>query len=114
MIETFHWPIQLQAGMEGTFSYSTRSAKFGDGYEQISGEGINPETQSWPVTLSGLNEDVMPALAFIRAHVTKSFIWTPPNGAPGLYRADKESVKASPLSRNVSTITATFKQAPAP
>lgn len=114
MIETYRWPVQLQAGMEGTFSYSTRSAKFGDGYEQISGDGINPETQSWPVTLSGLNKDVLPALTFIRAHVTKSFIWTPPNGVLGLYRVDKESIKSAPLSRNVSTITATFKQAPAP
>lgn len=52
-LETFTWRTQIQAGMEGTFSHKTRSATFGDGYEQIAGEGINPEKQSWPVTLTG-------------------------------------------------------------
>jgi len=113
-IETFNWKTQIQAGMQGMFVYATRSAKFGDGYEQIAGDGINPETQSWPITMSGLNSEMLPALAFIRQHITKSFIWTPPNGAPGLYRVDPESVRAEPLAHNVTTITATFKQAPAP
>jgi len=108
------WPTQIQNGMEGEFSYSTRSAKFGDGYEQIAADGINPEMQSWPISMSGLADDMLRALAFIRAHVTKSFIWTPPNGSPGLYRVDSESVTAAPVSRNVLTITAKFKQVAAP
>lgn len=37
-LETFTWRTQIQAGMEGTFSHKTRSATFGDGYEQIAGK----------------------------------------------------------------------------
>lgn len=113
-IETFTWRTQIQAGMEGTFSYKTRSATFGDGYEQIAGEGINPEKQSWPVTLTGKTTDMLRALKFCRSHVTRSFIWTSPVGETGLYRIEAESVKAQPLSRKVMTISATFKQAYAP
>ena len=49
-IETFIWRTQIQAGMEGELTYATRSASFGDGFEQIAGEGIHPEKQSWPMT----------------------------------------------------------------
>nr|DAO54653.1 MAG TPA: minor tail protein [Caudoviricetes sp.] len=68
-IETFTWRTQIQAGMEGAFSLKTRSATFGDGYEQIAGEGINPEKQSWPVTLTGKKADMLQALKFFRSHV---------------------------------------------
>ncbi|BEU78778.1 hypothetical protein EAG21025_20910 [Enterobacter asburiae] len=34
-IETFTWRIQFQAGMEGEFTYITRAASFGDGFEEI-------------------------------------------------------------------------------
>lgn len=36
-IETFIWRTQIQAGMEGELTYATRSASFGDGFEQIAG-----------------------------------------------------------------------------
>lgn len=39
-IETFTWRTQIQAGMEGSFSLKTRSATFGDGYEQIAGKAL--------------------------------------------------------------------------
>ncbi|MDR9930099.1 phage tail protein [Enterobacter hormaechei subsp. xiangfangensis] len=110
----FTWRTQIQAGMEGAFSLKTRSATFGDGYEQIAGEGINPEKQSWPVTLTGKKADMLQALKFFRSHVTKSFIWTSPVGETGLYRIEAESIKSQPLSRNVLTISSTFKQAYTP
>ncbi|WP_270503782.1 phage tail protein [Kluyvera ascorbata] len=113
-VETFTWRTQIQAGMEGEFSYTTRSASFGDGYEQIAGDGINPEKQSWPITLTGKRAEMLNVLKFCRTHVTKSFIWTSPVGETGLYRVESDSVKAQPLSSNVLTITATFKKAYAP
>ncbi|MFW3298754.1 phage tail protein, partial [Enterobacter quasiroggenkampii] len=36
-IEKFIWRTQIQAGLEGEFTYATRSASFGDGFEQIAG-----------------------------------------------------------------------------
>lgn len=113
-VETFTWRTQIQAGMEGEFSYATRTASFGDGYEQIAGDGINPEKQSWPITLTGKKIEMLQALNFCRSHVTKSFIWTSPLGETGLYRVEADSVKAQPLSSKVMTISAIFKQAYAP
>lgn len=113
-LQTFTWLTQIQAGMEGEFSYTTRSALFGDGYEQIAGEGINSEKQSWPITLTGKKTEMLVALNFCRSHITKSFLWTSPIGESGLYRVEADSVKAQPLSSKVLTISATFKQAYSP
>ena len=113
-IETFGWKTQLQAGMEGGFAYSVRKASFGDGYEQIVGEGIQFEKQSWPITLTGNKSEISAVLAFMRRHVTKSFIWTSPLGESALYRVSADSLKISPLSSQVMTVTATFQQAYAP
>lgn len=110
-IEAFNWPTQIQNGMEGQFTFQTRTAQFGDGYKQITGDGINPEAQSWPVTLTGLRGDVLPALIFIRRHITKSFIWKTPLGETGLYRVVHDSVRSLPISATAMTITATFEQA---
>ena len=113
-IETFIWRTQIQAGMEGEFTYVTRSASFGDGSEQIAGEGMNPEKQSWPMTLTGIKTEMLDALRFCRKHITKSFIWTSPVGETGLYRIEADSIKVQPLSSKVMTIKAIFKQAYAP
>lgn len=113
-IETFAWRTQTQGGMEGELNQRVREAQMGDGYKQVSGDGINPETQSWPITLTGRQVDVLPAMNFMRTHVTKSFIWTPPFGVPGLYRVVKDSIRPSPVGGVVMTIKATFEQAFAP
>ncbi|EOZ6412480.1 phage tail protein [Cronobacter turicensis] len=113
-IETFSWPTQIQAGMQGEYTTTVRRAKFGDGYEQVAADGINPEFQSWPVEMSGTNGEMLAVLAFVRRHVAKSFIWTAPNGETSLWRVDPKSIRSAPLSRNVMTINATFKQAYAP
>lgn len=113
-MDTFTWPTEIQSGMEGTFNHRVRTAQFGDGYKQVSGDGLNPETQSWPITVSGRNEDIMPALLFLRCHVTTAFLWTPPFGELSLWRVVPDSIRATPLSRNAGTITATFEQAYAP
>lgn len=113
-IDTFSWRTQIQNGMEGTFSYKTRTAQFGDGYKQIVGDGLNPESQSWPITLTGLKSDILPALAFLRSHITKSFMWISPLDETGLYRVVADSVRYYPLSEHTITINATFERAFAP
>ena len=111
-IEKFQWRTQGQP--EGSFNHRIRTAKFGDGYEQVAGDGINPEQQSWPVSFSGLESEMLPILSFVRRHVIKSFIWTPPYGEPGLYRVTSDSIKASPVGGKVMSVSATFEQAYAP
>ncbi|PIJ49203.1 MULTISPECIES: phage tail protein [unclassified Erwinia] len=113
-IDTFTWRTQIQNGMEGQFNHRVRSVQFGDGYKQVSGDGINPETQSWPISMAGRKSDMLPALAFIRGHTVRSFIWTPPFGSAGLYRVVADSIRLNPMSSNTMTITATFEQAFSP
>ena len=113
-IETFTWHLQIQA--QGAISYNqrTRKAQFGDGYSQIAGDGINPETLQVPITWSGSLDTAREIRDFLRNHVSKSFIFTPPFESKGLYRADGDSIKFQPLSSKVATVTATLTQAYAP
>lgn len=108
-IDTFTWRTQGQP--EGSLTQRVRSAQFGDGYKQVSGDGINPESQSWPVSFTGQQKDMVPLLSFIRSHTTTSFLWTPPYGVVGLYRVVSDSIKAAPVGGAVMTVSATFEQA---
>jgi len=110
-IETFTWRTQIQDGMEGTFKQRVKVAQFGDGYKQVSGDGIHPESQTWPVSMTGREKDLLPVLNFLRQHAVRSFIWTPPYGDTGMYRVAADSVRASPLGGRVMNIKATFEQA---
>lgn len=111
-IETFTWRTQGQP--EGSFNQRVRVAKFGDGYEQVAADGINSEQQSWPLSFSGLEKEMVPLLSFMRRHVIKSFVWSPPYGKQGLYRVVSDSIRATPVGGQVMTVSATFQQSFAP
>lgn len=84
-IETFDWVPDDEATADGSFR--TRKAQFGDGYAQVSGDGLNGEEESWPLSFGGLAEEIAPILSFVRRHGGhKAFLWTPPTGDLGLYR----------------------------
>ncbi|HBY9809075.1 TPA: phage tail protein [Klebsiella aerogenes] len=104
-LETFDWsPLN---GPTGDIKYATRSVQYGDGYDQVTGDGINPESQSWPLTFTGYKEDIMPILKFLRRHgEARSFIWVNPLGEMGLYRATQ--IKPQPLDFARMTVTVTF------
>lgn len=110
-IETFIWRTQIQNQPQGAYTQRVREAGFGDGYKQVSGDGLNPESQSWPLTFTGREQDMLPIHTFMRNHVVKSFIWTPPYGVAGLYRVAKESIGAMPIGGNAMTVIGTFEQA---
>lgn len=86
VLETFTWsPLN---GPTADIQNRTRSAQYGDGYEQIVGDGINTEHQSWPLTFTGMKSEILPILAFVRAHrELRAFKWVNPLGELGLYRA---------------------------
>ena len=104
-LETFDWsPLN---GPAADIKYATRSVKYGDGYEQITGDGINPESQSWPLTFTDYREEVMPILQFLRRHgETSAFLWVNPLGELGLYRATQ--IKPQLLDFARMTVTVTF------
>lgn len=106
--ETFSWIADK--GPSGEFTYRTRTAQFGDGYAQVVSDGINAESQSWPLTFTGMKADVVAIRDFLRRHGgAKSFLWTPPNGDLGLYRCKTFSLAV--LGGDRYTLSATFEQA---
>lgn len=110
-MEEFKWRTQIQDSPSGGFKHRIKEIEFGDGYKQVAGDGINPESQTWPFSYMGLKDEVMPIFKFIRQHTAKSFIWTPPFGEKGLYRVKADSITMIPVSGGVMKLTATFEQA---
>lgn len=58
-------------------------AKFGDGYGQRVGDGINTNPQAWALTYSNLTDSMADSVeAFFDSVVGVSFTWTPPSKSP--------------------------------
>ena len=110
-IDEFKWRTQIQDAPTGEFKHRVTEVEFGDGYKQVSQDGINSETQSWSFTYTGNKDEVLPMFDFIRGHTVKSFIWTPPFGVKGLYRVKSDSITMTPVSNHYLKVSATFEQA---
>lgn len=107
-LETFEWTPDGE--VQGDITFRVRSARFGDGYAQVVGDGPNNEQQSWPLTFGGTADEIAPIRDFLRAHGGyRSFRWTPPLGEPGLYRCARFGIAAAP--GGTFRLTATFEQA---
>jgi len=106
-IETFIWVPDDEASGDSTLR--TRKSQFGDGYAQVSSDGLNGETDTWSLSFGGLADEIAPAVAFIRRHRgAKSFLWTNPEGVLGVYRCEKFQQQRRP---GVVVLTATFERA---
>lgn len=107
----FSFPVQ--ANDSGSTEYLIRTAQFGDGYAQSSGEGINSKKETWAITYSGRKEDVDKVRAFLDERAGyKSFAWKNPHGVLGLYKASK--YESLPYATDVFRLTTNFEQAFAP
>jgi len=107
MAEVFTWCVRTDTTGAGDFL--VREARFGEGYRQTSADGLNNETQQWPISIVGRETKVGPALAFIRARQGGvAFLWTPPLGEPGLYLCKTYNITAH--GNGVFTLSATFEQ----
>lgn len=106
-MEVFTWRAEVGTSQSGEFRMLT--SKFGDGYSQESPDGINNETQTWSVVVSGRPALVDPVLAFIRARKGQVFQWKPP-GASALeyYRCKRYSKNDQGAA--YSTLTMEFEQ----
>ena len=107
-IETFTWCPRINA--EADTSFRVRKAQFGDGYEQVSGDGLNTRTQQWTLNFTG-NETYISAIkSFLDRHEgTKAFQWKTPLEHLGLYRC--ETYKHTGLVEWKFNLEATFIQA---
>lgn len=65
------------------------TAKFGDGYEQRVGDGINIRPREWRLTFNTRTDaEIAPILAFLEARNSiEAFDWTPPTGSAGKWVA---------------------------
>lgn len=109
--EQFTWCPRIDP--ESTNTFRVHSAQFGDGYVQEVGDGINTESQSWPLEFVGREGYIQPIRDFLRAHSGfKPFLWTPPMDIEGLYVCREFKLKA--MGGKLYTLTATFEQRFAP
>jgi len=107
MTTTFSWVPRVEP--TGTASYRVLSAKFGDGYEQTSRDGINNKSQSWPLAFVGNAAKIGAIRDFLDARGgDQSFYWTPPLGTQGFYKCKSHTVR--PLGLGNYELTATFEQ----
>jgi len=103
----FTW--QPSPEVQGATTYAVRTAKFGDGYSQAVADGINNQSDSWPLTFTGDATKVQAIMDFLDAtQGYQSFYWTPPLRAQGLFRCAGYSPQ--PHGGSVFTITATFTE----
>ncbi|HGE6046457.1 TPA: phage tail protein [Vibrio cholerae] len=93
----------------GTLEFRTRTAQFGDGYQQSAGDGINNRRQSWPLTFTKKKTEAEAIKAFFDDHEgCKAFAWKPPLSPIGLYVVASYSVL--PLGAGLYRISATFNE----
>ena len=105
--EVFNW--SPRPNPVGAFKDRTLRVQFGDGYEQEAADGIHTVTQSWLLQFVGNEVYVRPILDFVRRHAGgKSFMWTPPLGEAGRYKA--RSLSVQPMGADMYTIAVTFEE----
>lgn len=108
-IKTFTFPVRVNA--TGEVQFRLRKAQFGDGYAQVAGDGINPITRSWEISVTGKIHIVQPVILFLEEHQgVKSFQWIPPLGVLGLYRCES-GYKPIAMGAGVYSLTTTFIEA---
>lgn len=106
-VETFIWCPKVEP--TSTPEYRVRASKFGNGYEQVVGDGINNKVDSWPLTFVVVETVALDIKAFLDRHGGfKSFLWTPPLGQLSFYRATAPTI--TPNGAGIFTLNTTFTQ----
>lgn len=84
-METFDFPVLV--GASGEVRQAVLENRFGDGYVQRIGVGLNNQSQQWSVSVTGTfgrRNDIAPVRAFLDRHQGwRSFLWTPPAASRG-------------------------------
>lgn len=102
-VKVFEWAPHVSKTV--TSNYRVRSAVFGDGYEQTTGDGINTKSKSLSVEFIGDKEKIDAIQAFFDAHDGfKAFEFR-----GELYRVEGYTLKQ--VGPYVFSVSTTFKQA---
>lgn len=104
-MQQFTWIPRVSAS--GDITHRVLSAKFGDGYQQDAGDGINTKGDVWELSFVNREAVIKGIADFLDAHGGwKAFEWTPPLGVAGAYKAAEYNIVAHGA-RNF-TLTVTF------
>lgn len=111
MTDTFNFRVTTDAS--GEIEFIGTQVAFGDGYEQDSPLGINPNRERWTITSNGYYAKVKAVRDWLKEHQSQAFFWTPPLGEEGYYKCRRIS-GISPQGGSYYLITAEFEQVYAP
>lgn len=106
MTDVFKW--KTMGTPIGTDSLNVNEASFGDGYTQLSTNGINNASEAWELTYTGQIEQIGDVRNFLRSHVINSFKWKNPYGEEKLYRVENKSIKSDFVGGKVVSISFRF------
>ncbi|PHM51014.1 phage tail protein [Xenorhabdus sp. KK7.4] len=110
-MEIFKWLPRVNAN--SNVEFAIRKAKFGDGYEQVSGAGIHPKSMRWNVDFVGSEKYITDIIAFLDRHAGhQPFIWQPPLANKGLFRC--ETYKYQAIDYKSYALSTEFIEAHAP
>lgn len=98
----------------GSDSLNVNEAGFGDGYTQLSTNGINNTKESWELSYTGQIKEIGAVRDFLKSHIIKSFKWKNPYGEEKLYRVEKDSIKSDFVGGKVVSISFKFIQSYTP
>lgn len=109
---TFAWIPSYQSPKKTKFRLLRN--KFGDGYEQRVGDGINNDEESWNLVFNTVDDATATAIeAYLKVRKTgESFPWVPPFLNPGAVsiKVICTEYQINPANYNSYDITATFER----
>jgi phage-related protein len=108
----FTYPVSFASQMD--MSPAILEAKFGDGYRQRAGNGINTMLEVWSIQANALKDatEAAPMEAFLRAQAgVTAFQWATPFGRTALFVCKKW--RRVQTSFGMSNISGTFEEVPA-
>jgi phage-related protein len=111
-IDVFKW--KTMGNPKHTDSSNINEAGFGDGYVQLSSNGINNVSESWDLTFTGCINEIKEVRDFLNSHIIKSFKWKNPYGEEKLYRVVNKSIESEFVGGRVVSLSFKFIQAYAP
>jgi phage-related protein len=105
---TFTWRPSYSAQGETTARVVT--VKFGDGYQQRAGDGINTLPRTWSVQFKNFDRAVADQIdAFLRARGgIEAFVWQPPLGTTSKWLCGKWQLSSE--GPYLASISATFEE----
>lgn len=109
-VDVFKWCTQVNSsGGSMTTANNIRSISMGNGYRQVASSGRNVSRRDFSIVYGGRAWSEV--LDFVNAHITKPFIWTPPDGKAGVFIVKADSVTMTPVFKNkIHEVKCTFTE----